>query len=205
VTNPINVDEIAKRPSRYWYQDGLVEIFVGLMMVVPACLFRLAQKLPKGSLLLMLAPLAWLAVILALKRGLTTLKERLVSPRGGYIVLADASKAARISTAALFILLAIAFTILIPWEGTWGGIPGLALAVVFSGCFLASWVQARLPHLLALAAIPLLTEIWIYRNGLGSKETMFWLMVIQGAALVISGALRLRSFLKNNPRTSFGA
>jgi hypothetical protein len=205
VTNSIDLDDITKRPSQYWNRDGLSEIFLGLTMLVPACLFWLAEELPKGSMLRMLVPLAWLAVTLVLKWGLKALKERLVSPRGGYVVLAESGTKTRASAAALFILILAAFTILSPLGQSWGKIPGLALAVFFSVCFLVGGVQTRLPHMLVLAGIPLVTETWIYRNSLSFSGTIFLLLVTQGGALAFSGALRFWRFLKANSSGDFGA
>jgi hypothetical protein len=205
VINPIALDDLTKRPSQYWNRDGLSEIFLGLTMLVPSCLFWLAEDLPKGSLLRMLVPLAWLAVILVLKWGLKALKERLVSPRGGYVVLAESGKMARASAAALFILFVAAFTILGPLGRPSGKIPGLALALFFSACFLVGWVQTRLPHMLVLAGIPLVTETWIYRNSLSFSGTIFLLLATLGGVMVLSGTLRLWRFLKANPRADFGA
>jgi hypothetical protein len=49
VPDSLDLNEIAKCPSRYWNRDGLVEVFVGLMMPVPAVLFGLAGELPKAD------------------------------------------------------------------------------------------------------------------------------------------------------------
>jgi hypothetical protein len=205
MTDSLDLNEIAKRPSRYWNRDGLVEVFVGLMMLVPAMLFALAGQLPKGSPLVMIAPLAWIAVILALKRCLTWFKDRLVVPRAGYVQLADPAKAARIGTIAVGVLLAIAFTLLLPGAEAWGTAPGLALGLLLSACFVVAWVQARDARLLALAGVPLLVELCTYGRGFSSRQTLSLLLIAQGAGLVLSGLLRLRSFLKENPAGSLDA
>ncbi len=204
--SPIN--EIATRPSRYWYRDGLVEIFLGLLMLVPSTLFSLAALLPKGSLLRILAPLGWLAAILAVKWGFQEMKARVVSPRGGYIALPEPGKAARISMVAVMMLTGALYSIFGPFarmDQSAGSLPGAVLALFFSACFFAGWIQAKLPHMLLLAAVPLLAEAWLYRSGAGFRETMIWILVAQGGALVLSGALRFRSFLKANPPRDFAA
>jgi hypothetical protein len=197
---PIDLDEIAKRPFRYWNQDGLTELFVGFMMFVPACLFRLGNVLPKGSSLVMLLPLAWLAAILAMKWGLKELKERVVSPRGGYVALPTWGR----TFIALFVLAAIlatvAFIAFPSWPRQWGRTPALALAILFAALFFIGGLQAKSPYMLVLAAVPLLVGVWIYRNSVGFSESTSWVLLAQGVALAFSGAVRFRSFLKANPR-----
>jgi hypothetical protein len=203
----VDLNEITMRPSQYWYRDGLVEIFLGLLMLVPAILFSLAARLPAGSSLGILAPLVWLAAILAVKWGLKQMKARVVAPRAGYIVLPEPARATRAYLAGAMFLSGALYTIFGPFArvGAAGSIAGAVLALFFSACFAGGWVQARLPHMLLVAAVPLLTGIWIYLAGLSFRDAMFWILVLQGGALVVSGAVRFRSFLKANPRGDFEA
>src|SRR5215470_4720946 len=92
----IDLDDIAMRPSRHWCEDGLVEIFLGLIMLVPSVLFSLASKLPKGSPLGMVVPLVWLGTILLMKRGFEEMKKRVIFPRSGYLALPEPGKAMRV-------------------------------------------------------------------------------------------------------------
>lgn len=200
-----SIDDLVRRPSQYWNEDGLIEIFVGLMALIPACLFGLAGRLRWVPA--MLLPLAWIAVTLLLKEGLKRMKERVVSPRSGYIALASSRRVQWIGV-AVFLLSGAVYTIARPFlhmDENWGRVPGLVVAVSFFASFLAGWVQARQAHLLILACAPLLAEIWIFRSGLGFGQAILWLLVAQGAALVVSGAVRFRSFLRANPRDRFSA
>jgi hypothetical protein len=200
MTDSLDLNEIAKRPVRYWNSDGLVEIFVGLMMIVPAALFSLVRLFPKALPLVFVAQLAWVLVIFALKRGLMKLKERLTIPRGGYVKLPEPARGARIGRAVVAVLLMGAFCQLFP-----GTIQGLTFALLFSGSLFAGWVQWRESHLLALAVLPLLAELCAYRAGLSTMQTLFLLLMTQGAGLVVSGLLRLRRFLKANPANRLDA
>ena len=201
---PIDLDEIAKRPFRYWNEDGLTELFVGFMMFTPACLFRLGNAIPKGSFLVMLLPLGWLAAILAMKWGLKELKERVVSPRGGYVALPARGRTS-IALVVLFAILAtVAFIAFPSWPGQWGKTPGLALAILFAALFFIGGLQAKSPHLVVLAGVPLLVSVWIYRNSVGFSESVSWVLLAQGTALAFSGAVRFRRFLKANPRVDTG-
>jgi len=205
MTDSLDLNETAKRPARYWNRDGLIEIFVGLMMLIPAVLFGFAEQLPKGSSLLMLAPVAWIIVILALKRGLAWFKERLVVPRGGYVKLPEPAIAVRVGTIAVGIALAVGFAALLPGATAWGMLPVLASALLFSACYVAGWVQWREAHLLALAVLPLLAALCAYVRVFSARQTLYLLLIIQGAGLVVSGLVRLRTFLKENPLSSLGA
>lgn len=195
-----SIDDMISRPSQYWNEDGLIEIFVGLMALVPALLFGLVAKIQEVPPIVL--PFAWITVILLLKRMLGALKERVISPRTGYIVPA-ASRTVKIVAILLVLVSAMAYEIWGPFthmDQIWGRVPGFLWALFFSAAFLWGWLQARQLHFLFLAGVPLFAEVWIFRSALDLRNAIFWLLVAQGVALVFSGALRLRSFLKVNPR-----
>jgi hypothetical protein len=205
MTDSLDLNEIAKRPVRYWNSDGLVEIFLGLMMIVPAALFSLARLLPKASPLVFVAPLTWILVILVLKRGLMRLKERLTIPRGGYVKLPEPARAVRILTIAVFVLLGIASSLLPQVPAWWGSIRGWAFGLLFSASCVAGWVQSRDAHWLALAGLPLVVGLFAYRTGFSGSQTLLLLLITQGTGLVVSGLRRLRRFLKVNPANRLDA
>jgi hypothetical protein len=81
----------------------------------------------------------------------------------------------------------------------------LALGLLLSACFVVAWVQSRDARLLALAGVPLLVELCTYGRGFSVRQTLSLLLIAQGAGLVLSGLLRLRTFLKENPAGSLDA
>lgn len=201
---PLDLNEIIQRPARYWLDDGLVELFLGATMLIPACLFGLCSYLPKGSPVAMVAPLGWLLTMLLVKRGFLQLKSRLVAPRTGYIAPPEPGKAMRIAgpvlVAALVIAVGIALSFLprLAWRGSFFG---FVLALVFAFTYLLAWRQTRLPRLLVLAAVPLLAAAVIWVRQLNGSGALLFLLFTQGGAVAVSGLLRLRLFLKSHPRT----
>jgi len=200
---PVHLDEIAQRPVRYWNRDGLAELMLGLLMMVSGGVFLVAHALPKGSSFSQVwafaAPVLWGGSALALKRGLLTLKERVTVPRGGYVALSKPCTTARVSMLAAAIL--IGGYVLFAWGEVerWGWLAGPGLAMVFAAALLTGGLQYKLPHMLWLAAFSLLLGVWIWRLRAGFDGGL-WVMVWLGCAFVLSGALRLRSFLNANPR-----
>lgn len=194
-----SIDDVVRRPSQYWNEDGLVEIFVGLLALVPALLFGLATKIPGVPPIVL--PFAWITVILLLKRALGVLKERVISPRTGYIVPAESGTVKIVSILVVFVSAVVyeIWGLFTHMDQIWVRAPGLLLALFLSAAFLWGWLQARQLHFLFLAGVPLFAEVWIFRSGLDLRNAIIWLLLAQGVALVFSGAVRLRSFLRANP------
>ena len=203
MTTSLDLDAIAKRPLRYWNEDGLTEFFVGLMVLVPVCLFRAGETSLKGSPFFIGVPLVWALAIVIMSRTYKTLKERIIAPRGGYVALREPRKTVRVVgavlVASLMAVAALAFP-LAPILTRWGTVASLVLAGVWAACFVIGGIQGRQPHMLVLACVPLLVGLWIYLDNPSFMESSFRLCSIQGGALALSGAIRLRKFLKANPR-----
>lgn len=83
------IDEMVRRTFRYFYDDGLVEMGVGLLFTVTGLLLLAWKGIESGSL-----PGAALAVGMVVlvtggtflvKKGVQELKERITYPRTGYV------------------------------------------------------------------------------------------------------------------------
>jgi len=173
-------------------------------MLIPVGLFRLSEMLPKGFILL--AALLWGVAIQLMKWAMKQMRERVTFPRAGYVVARRPSKATRDAVRIatfVFVFLLTAIGIAFPLTAVgeqWGWLACTAFGMFFAACLAHAGLKARRPHMLMVALVPLLTVAWISRNRFGFKESSFWLLLWQGGALVFSGALRLLSFLKANPK-----
>ena len=98
---PVDVDAVASRASRYWMEDGLVEILLGLLMSVSIGVFWAAGTIPRGHFtdLVWLGGVQalWLAVSLSILMGFKKLKKRITFPRTGYVALPQSTTKSRIS------------------------------------------------------------------------------------------------------------
>jgi hypothetical protein len=83
----VGLDEVAKRPARRWIETGLFEIDFGAMILLPGCIFLLADRLPHGSrvgqVYSLLAPWLWFGSALAIPRVRKRLLPKIVLSRAG--------------------------------------------------------------------------------------------------------------------------
>src|ERR1700733_538965 len=89
----IRVDELTQRPARYWTEDGLPYLMLGISWILTSATFLVASVFPKGSLASqvysMVAPILWGAACIATTWRIKTLKARFTSPRAGYVALQE--------------------------------------------------------------------------------------------------------------------
>ena len=197
--------DLPTRPMRYWDQDGLPEIMLGLLFIVSSGVFLVGYALPRGSptaqLYAQVGPITWAAACLAMRWGLKELKERITFPRSGNVALPE--PAPTYWAWALGVVLLVGVGVLLlnvngPFlEGPWMAAPGFAL--LFAVALLAGGLRYNLTHMLVLAAFSLLLGAWMCGTGAG-PEGGLWVMVWLGAAMALTGALRVTRFLHTNPR-----
>jgi hypothetical protein len=176
--------------------SGLIWILLGssalIRQVFPQGL--VAQEMPK-----------WIGICcaVAVLLGARALKQRIVFPRGGYVEprVQPASRFVYLFSFAAMVALAI-FAIARP-----GHLPPLdsrfipsAFAICFAIlCLAGSWHQKHAPMMwFGVYFVGLATLLW-WTPG-NNYERMSVLEVGAGLPLAVAGALRLRSFLKVNPR-----
>ncbi len=80
---------IQRRVRQYWYEDGLVEIGAGVVILLIAALYlsaALFMPAPLGALVTAFAPmLVILLWVLGGRKLIQTLKEKITYPRTGYV------------------------------------------------------------------------------------------------------------------------
>ena len=192
--------EIERRSTRYWTIDGLPELMMGVLWTTWGGLWLIGTALPRG----MAHTSFWLAVPLALacsgifgNRTLQRLKERITYPRAGYVQLKPppAWVGAIVALVSLLALATVVFGFVRDSENT---LPPLVLAVVSLG-LLGEAVHGLNGRLLILSMISLGLGVWVWRTNAGwagLNWAFFWL----GLASLVVGALRLRRFLRENPK-----
>jgi hypothetical protein len=205
-----HLDEIAKRPLRYWSEDGLPDLMLGLMFVVVAAIFLIGRMLPAGSSIAraypMAAPALWAVSSIAIARALKKLKERITFPRAGYIAFREPALFYRACALALVLLVGVGAVLLNRTAAApqWRSMAGPALALIFATALLIGGFQYKLRRLLWLSAFSLLLAASMYRMEAGLDGAL-WVMLWLGGALALTGAARLKSFLKANPRPAYTA
>lgn len=199
----LDLRELERRPTRYWNEDGLPELIMGLLWIVWGGAWLIGNALPRGgvwNVYWMLAPVFLALSGVAAVRLTRHLKSRLTFPRTGYVRWKEPTKSQRLATAAMAMVTAAAATTLIA-KGRAEGLENVAapgLGVILSLGFLIASVTQRAPHLLALAVVAL--ALGLAGGTLGAGwDAVNWMFVALGAVTAVMGAARFRRFISRNP------
>lgn len=194
---PVDVDAVTQRAQRYWIEDGLVEIMLGLLFLLMGAgsLARLA--LPRWLSLDLLTSALTVVGALGLTWGFKKLKEQISFPRCGYVALPQPT---RMSRAVMFAMVAgfgAIFSLLLSGNGL--AVP--LVAVSLGMAFVVAGFQARVPRMIWEGTLTLIFGAFLYWfTHLSASKGVLALMAMIGASTAIIGALQLRRFLKANPR-----
>jgi hypothetical protein len=190
--------EIEQKTRRYWYVDGLAEIFIGLLLVITGLLVLAPEYLPPGSWLRLVAVAALVAIISGGAwlggRLVKSMKARITYPRTGYVNYRRSSRRRRLRNFLIMLPIAVLWTILILILGkgliAWiplidGVILGAILWVIGSG----------LIRFYLLAGLSLLVGgiLAYFQMGELSGQALFDL--IMGLCLAVSGTITLIHYL----------
>ncbi len=202
-----NIDRIVKRTYRYYYEDGLVELSVGVMFgVIALALLLMGSTL--GTPLAAIISLGLVALVIggtfAVRSLVMSLKQKVTYPRTGYVAYRQKPPTGRtvIIVGALIIALSIFF---VPF-GWYNKMPvAEAELLVLVLCYMGYRVSLR--RLYAAAAFVVLTLIALVAFSVmrGGVDDIVGSAVIFGAAglaLIVSGGLSLIGYLsRNQPQT----
>jgi len=200
-----NLDDLARRPARYWNVDGLPELMMGLLWIAWGGAWLIGQRVPHDWRW----TAYWLAVPPALAAGgfaavwaTRRVKERLTFPRTGYVEWKEPSRGARLSAAAVAITAAVALAVMVVTRDMrqMEHMATPVLSVILSLSFVVASLKQRAPHYLALAgvAVALGLSLGAMKGGWAS---MNWMFLGLGAACALVGGLRLAFFLRQHPRS----
>ena len=199
-----NIDNLIQRTRQYWYQDGLVEITVGLFFMVLSPYF-LAQAwiktVPLNPVLANIGLLAAILVVIGLFRtALLAVKAHLTYPRTGYVAYPRLHKGSlwqRYGLATWLILVCIALLALTLASRTPPAWAPFLLGVVAGLAVLFVSYRFRLLRftLLACALTLIGAVISIYNPGEADAATLS--AAADGVCFLLSGALTLVRYLRN--------
>ena len=193
--------EIERRTLKYWNVDGLPELLMGSLWVLWGGLWLAGTALPKGPAYVAF----WLVVPFVLassgifsRWAVQKLKERITYPRAGYVLTKQPRWVGVIvALASLLALAALVFGLVRGSEST---LPPLLVAIVSLGLFILA-VHESNERLLILAVISLGLGVWVWRTNAGWAG-LNWTFLWLGLAALVTGALRLRRFLRENPKAA---
>jgi hypothetical protein len=195
-----NLKEIEQRPLRHWLVDGLPELLMGVLLLAWGGLWLIRDALPAGTLRRIfwsVGPLVLVALLFACKWLLFRLKEQITYPRAGYVKARHRGRrAAWAAVAGSLVAALVGFGSRSPDARR---LFPLIFGVILAGGFLWMARRLRAPYLLLYALVPLLFQAYYYwaDEGIMSLE---WMLVILGAMCATAGAVRLRRFVRQNPK-----
>ena len=195
-----SIQDIQKQTYRYYYQDGLVELAVGILFLVIGLDTYVISSLPPGSPASIIAwialPILTIAGIFGVQRFVKNLKERHVHPRTGYIEYADKPNRYRWLVVG-FALALTASMILLPYEWLQKGsvTGGMILCVILASI----GAQVGLKRLIAAGASSLVLGVVFGFLPITDNASLAATFAAVGLILVLIGGLAFRKYLTDNP------
>ena len=199
------VNEIRQRTYRYYYEDGLVEMAVGLQFAVIGLALWAAGRFLSGVSFAMAISLGLMAVILGgifgVKWAVTALKERITSPRTGKVTYRqqpDRGRWRMVLAVAMIALLA--FFLPENWTSS-----AVMVGTVLTVMLVYMGYRVGLARLQLAAVVPLAGSVLMGYLGWEEVEGTGLVFMASGLALLLMGAFVLSRFLRENPVQAEGA
>jgi hypothetical protein len=196
----MQIDRLMRRAAAYSTDDGIAELLIGLILVFAATAFAGGRLLPQEYFLVPQA--IWLCSALGMAWGMKMLKERVTSPRGGYVALDEQPitirGGMRVGRRALVAVMAVAlmgFLVAFRDIAPFPGAIGVGMSVVFVAAYAWGGFKYHLPHMLWLAAFSTLVGAWCYAWAGSSLIAI----LCQGAGLTATGGVKLWQFVRSHP------
>lgn len=203
MTESLDLDDLARRPIRYWNADGLPELMMGLLWILWGGAWQIGQVLPRGGawrLYTLLVPALLVLTAVAATWATKKVKARITFPRTGYVAWKEPTGGERLATAGIAMVAAALLAAVVVRSRAAGleHVAAPSMGVLLSLSFLVASLRQRAPHLLALAGVALTLGLALGALKIGWSAA-YWLLIALGAAAVVIGGLRLKSFLDRHP------
>ena len=197
------IDEMIRRAYRYFYDDGMVEMAIGLLFTAVGLLLLASRGAPSASLADGLLALGMVALVVGgtflMKKIVQEMKEQITYPRTGYVSYRQGEPSLG-RWPVLVAALAVALLALLLPEAMerMAVVEGLFLAIILS--YLGYRSHVRRFYAVAAAALLLGALTWWLEAGdvVGSSVVFGG----SGVVLFIAGALTFVTYLRQHPRSN---
>jgi hypothetical protein len=202
------LSEARIRGQRYWYRDGLEEIFLGCVCMLQGgwLLFNHFVS-SKSSWYLPGALICFLVIAgFPIARIKASMRERFTYPRSGYVDPGASVRKHRIRLGAALLFLVIgtgAVAIRNNAFGAWDLNRGIQWLPAIGGVIIGAvsvyvWVSQGLPRFLVLAVFAIILGAAVSLEYPLKLGTAIWLIGV-GCAWICSGGLTLWNFVRTAP------
>ena len=194
------IKDIQKQTYRYYYQDGLVELAVGILFLVIGLDTYVISSLPPSSPAAIAAwialPILTIAGIFGVQRLVRNLKERHVHPRTGYIEFVPKRNPYRWVISGITLALIVAI-IALPYDwlqkGSVAG--GTILCIILASI----GAQVDLKRLIVVGILSLVIGVSFALTTLSDIASLAVTFAAAGVVLVLTGGVAFRKYLSGNP------
>jgi MFS family permease len=202
----VDVEKIEKRTIQSFYDDGLTEIALGVILLILGGYFVAQAAVPAGSTLEDTLTVLFILLIVSagflVNRLLRVFKRRITYPRAGYVTFKKKKPSTKRRLATGFVAMIISASIaalygLSPsFRALYPALNGLLFAVAV--LLIAS--RVGLFRFFALAAFSAVIGVALTAAGIGGFKGISWFYLLFGATVLVSGLAALVLFLRRNPR-----
>jgi hypothetical protein len=202
----VDIEKIEKRAVQSFYDDGLSEIALGLVLLLLGGYFLAQELAPDGSAVGAVLSVAFLLVVLSagffVNRLLRFFKRRITYPRTGYVTFKkkDPSPKRRVATAVVAMIISASLAAL------YGISPSLKIlypalnGLLFAVAVLLFANKVGLVRFFVLSAASVLIGFAVTAAGIGDVKGIGLYYLLFGAAVIVSGAAALVTYLRKYPR-----
>jgi hypothetical protein len=202
----IQIDTYIQRTQRYWYVDGLSEIYVGLVILVLGLYYLALDQFAPDTLGALLVGIGQPVIILLAwwpgGRIVRSLKERITYPRTGYVTYpAKRNRRRRLASGAIIAMLVAALVISLEtiFQVSQNTLPVIVAAMMALAVAMLGW-RFGLARFYVLAAYTLLLGIVTSWLPLVDFQQNAFLFACFGLGWMVSGTYALIHYLRTtNP------
>jgi len=199
---PLDLNDIARRPSRYWNLDGLPELMLGLLWMVWGSAWLFGQTLPRDwrwNTYWLLVPAMLAAFVIGMNWLIRSLKERITFPRAGYVAWKEPDRRTSMAFGAAIVGAAMILAVVVLNRRPVEMRTPAVLSVILSLAVLAVGVKQRTPRHIALGGVLLVLALAI-GNITAGWAAFNWMLLAAGVVCAMMGGIRLALFLRAHPR-----
>jgi|GEM_PF-6679912 len=195
-----NITQIQKQTFRYYYEDGLAELAVGILFFVIGLDVWLISSAPQGTPISIAAwillPIITIAGIYGVQRFVKNLKEKYVHPRTGYIEYSAKPNRYRWLVSGFVLALAVSFMILpYGWLQKGSVTGGMIIFVIL----VSIGTQVGLKRLIAEGILSFIIGIILAFLPMSDNASLVATFIPTGLILILIGSLVFRKYRSDNP------